>query len=253
MILDTSRQKKVLSGLYEFKFGQYFNDGFSLVTRNIGHVLGFMILWCVISVGVDILPLVGPFVYSLVVGPCLLAGFYLGMDKSFKREYLDFGVFFKGFDKVGQLVLMTLLQFVIAFATLIPMIIAVIAMGVANYNTIGNSDDLILFVPIIMILALPLLYLVVAWSFAPLFILFYNMEAWAAMEMSRKVITAKWFAFFGLAFVGGLVAVAGALALIVGLLITIPAYLAMTYAAFRDIVGMPEETEADNTISHLVE
>jgi len=58
------------------------------------------------------------------------------------------------------------------------------------------------------------------------------------MEMSRKVVVKQWFAIFGFLMVVGLLSMLGVLALLVGLLATIPvAYLSLA-VAYREIFGL---------------
>lgn len=242
--------ERAKSGMYEFKFGQYINEAFTVITNNVGLFIGFAALWAVIYFAAQIIPFIGPLVYSFVIGPCLAAGLYYAADKSYNKQDFEFGLFFKGFDKLGELALMTLLQSLLIAAACIPLIIAFIMGAVTMDSSEGLGVGLIL---LGIVFILPVIYLGVSWMFASLLVIFHDMEPWPAMETSRKIITANFFPFLGLAIVAGLIGIAGALALGIGLLFTIPAAMVMVYTAFRDIVGMPYQNEEIDMMSHLVD
>jgi hypothetical protein len=84
---------------------------------------------------------------------------------------------------------------------------------------------------------LPGIYLAVAWFFVPALIMDKQMEAWPAMELSRKIVTKHWWIVFGLMLVVGLITVAGLVACCVGVFVTLSiGYAALMYA-YEDIFG----------------
>ena len=82
---------------------------------------------------------------------------------------------------------------------------------------------------------LPGVYLIVAWIFALPLIVDKRFDFWPAMELSRKVISAHWWQFFGLLIVGILLNLLGFLACVVGLLISTPLVFAMIASAYDEI------------------
>jgi hypothetical protein len=96
-------------------------------------------------------------------------------------------------------------------------------------------------------------YFGVAWSWAAMFVVFYKMSFWDAMESSRKLITKQWFFIFLFLFIVGLIAALGFVLLCVGMLATIPAAQCMQYAAFADVTKLNETPDAEDTIDqHLI-
>ena len=146
-----------------------------------------------------------PFGSLLVSGP-LTAGFYIVANKISKGEPYEFGTFFKGFDFFVPLLLYSLIAGIF------------IALG-------------------LVALIVPGIYLAVAYTFVPLFIVFGKMEFWDGMELSRKFVTKNWWNIFGFVLLLFLINLAGTLAFFVGLLFTIPLTYCAIYAAFEDIVG----------------
>jgi len=245
--------QRVVDGSYNFDFGKYIGDSFGLISRNAGPFIGFMLVWFLISMMTGIIPFIGPLASWIVLTPCLTAGVYLALRKSDYREYLDFGVFFKGFDHIGQLALAALLQGLIIFAIMVPAGVAIfVGMDIASADPI-NGPDMENFPWWALGFLVPVIYLSIAWAFTPMLIVFHKMEAWPAMEASRKIISKQWVMFFLLAFVAGIIASLGVLALFIGLLFTVPVYYAIAYLAFRDIVGLPQEEEVTLVSDHFVD
>jgi hypothetical protein len=82
---------------------------------------------------------------------------------------------------------------------------------------------------------IPGVYLAVSWYFAVPLVIDRRMEFWAAMELSRKVVSRHWFIVFGCTLVMGLVVAAGLLACCVGVLATLPLGMAALMYAYEDL------------------
>lgn len=186
---------------YETDAGSYIRRGWEIFQDNMGMFIAYTVLMILISVFAALIP----FGSLLVSGP-LTAGFYIVANKISKGEPYEFGTFFKGFDFFVPLLLYSLITGIF------------IALG-------------------LIALIVPGIYLAVAYTFAPLFIVFGKMEFWDGMEFSRKLITKNWWNIFGFILLIFLINLAGTLAFLVGLLFTIPLTCCAIYAAFEDIVG----------------
>jgi hypothetical protein len=186
---------------YDTDAGTYIRRGWEIFQDNIGMFIGYTLLTAAISIAAAFIP----FGSILVSGP-LTAGYYIVANKISKGDAYEFGTFFKGFDYFVPLLLYSLIAGIF------------IALG-------------------IVALIIPGIYLAVAYTFAPLFIVFAKMEFWDGMEISRKLVTKNWWDIFGFVLLLLLINLAGTLALLVGLLFTIPLTYCAIYAAFEDIVG----------------
>ena len=136
------------------------------------------------------------------------------------------------------------------FALLIP---AGVAFFVAMDLTTGTEPDITDFPWWSLGFLIPVIYLTIAWTFTPMLIVFHKMDAWPAMEASRKIISKQWVMFFLLSLVGGIIASLGVVAFFIGLLFTIPVFYAIAYLAFRDIVGLPKAEEVTLASDHFVD
>jgi len=233
---------------YAFNFGEYISRGFSLVGKNPGLFLAFTFIYRLIITVCQIIPFLGP-IASFVATPCLTAGFYLAANKQEQGETLEFGDFFKGFDFIGQLILISLIQGLAIIAIMVPI-------GVLMFFSIsstGGDDFPVLMIGLMFLLILPIIYLMVSWAMAPFLVLFHKMEAWPAMEASRKIVSSNWFMFFLFYIVAGFIMMLGFLALGFGILYTFPAVACMYYAAFSDIVGVQNSATGGSFMDHLVD
>jgi hypothetical protein len=84
---------------------------------------------------------------------------------------------------------------------------------------------------------LPGIYLSVAWTFAVPLLIDKRMGVWAALELSRKVVSRHWFEILGLVMLNGLVAAVGICGLCVGIFFTVPVALVSLMYAYEDIFG----------------
>ncbi len=84
---------------------------------------------------------------------------------------------------------------------------------------------------------LPGIYLVVVWMFALALVVDKRLDFWPAMELSRKVISKRWWKFLGFWLVLLLINVVGLVPFGLGLLITVPISLAATMYAYEEVFG----------------
>jgi uncharacterized membrane protein len=84
---------------------------------------------------------------------------------------------------------------------------------------------------------IPGIYLLVAWTFALVLVADRKLDFWPAMELSRSVVTLRWWQLFALLLVNFLLMTAGFLACIIGSFITFPITVGAIAYAYEDIFG----------------
>lgn len=258
--MNEIQQKKlddILNYGYQFNFGDYISKGFELFQKNAGNFIGYALVAGVIIMVANFIPVIGSIGNALILSPALTVGAYLVANKLDRGESTEFSDFFKGFDFIGPLAGAAFVTGLIIVASLIPLFIAIGGAGFFSWFMDAQTDPFGAGSPPgfpfwAVVLIAPAIYFSIAYSWAYMFIAFYNMGFWDAMEMSRKIITKQWFIIFLFAFVVGLIAALGVIALFVGILITFPIMLCAQYAAFADVTRLLEEEEGD-IVSHLVE
>ena len=197
---------------YQFEAGKYLSEGWDIFQKNAGSFIGY----CTVKVFINMASACFGGIGNLLVIKPLDLGYFIVAKKTDKNEPTEFGDFFKGFDFFGQIVLAKLIS--------------------ATFIVFG-----------FLFFIIPGIYLSVSYGFAGLMVVFTGTEFWPALENSRKLISKKWFSFFGFFILLGLINMLGFLALGVGLLVTIPLTFCSLYSAFNNIVGFePTETPIQN-------
>ena len=252
--------KKALEGNYRFNFENYISRGFDITGKFSGAFMGYTFIYFILLSVVAMIPTIGEYISTLFVAPALTVGYYLVARRISMNEDHDFENFFDGFKEIVPLVLVALAPFI--FTSLIPLAMSYIFSNDIFAWTQTLVDDPTSFDLTTILTSLsfgffiyfiPVIYFTVAWAFAPMFVIFYKMEPWEALETSRKLITKKWFSFFGFMIVQGLIALLGMLLICVGVLYFLPAAMNASYVAFEDITKFYEENEEDDILDHLVE
>lgn len=86
-----------------------------------------------------------------------------------------------------------------------------------------------------MLLLLPGIYLLIAYTFAKFLVIDRQLSFWTALEVSRRVITAQWWRVLALLILGFLIALLGLVLLLVGVLFTMPILIGAIAYAYEDL------------------
>ena len=93
-----------------------------------------------------------------------------------------------------------------------------------------------------LLLVLPGIYLAVSYQLALPLVADKGLGPWEAMETSRKIVSKKWFTFFGLGLVAGLATAVSVLLLAIPLIWVLPACLIGIGIIYRDAIGVESTT-----------
>jgi len=250
-----------------FSIGKAISDGWAFVSKNLGYYILGGILAVVIGGAAGIVPYVGSIANNIIISPCFIASaIYITWRISKNIAWNDFGDIFKGFNFLMPVAISTLLQSVamgiltvLFFFNYLPQIKDLYEMALrpdaydnraaieALFQPFLNMETLVLF----LLLMLALLVLSAVWAFKTHFIVIYKMEAWPAMEMSRKVTTHNLLPMIGLFFILGVIIAVSALPCGIGLLFSLPLSITAVYSAFAQITGC-DENEMDNEMFDFI-
>jgi hypothetical protein len=234
-----------------FSIGEAISDGWGLVSKYLGYYILGAVLTFAIGIGVGIIPVVGGIANNLVLSPCLMAGaIYVTWRISKGIGWTDFGDMFKGFNFIGPVVISTLIQtsitvilMILFFLNYLDQIIELFRLGQGSdifsnqeeirdlFLQMVNPESVILFV----VLMCALLLISVIWAFKTHFIIIYKMQAWPAMDMSRRLATHNLLPLIGLFIVLGFIVLISAIPCGIGLLFSLPLAIGATYSAFAQI------------------
>lgn len=246
-----------------FSIGQAIGDGWNLVSKHLGYYIGAGILAVLIGMGVGMVPFLGSLANNLVVSPCLMAGaIFITWQISKGHAWTDFGAMFKGFNYLMPVLVSTLIQGMISaaiallcFFSFLPELIRLfeLSQGSGAYN---NQQEIAALAKemffggkallLLLLFIIAMLLVNATWAFKTHFIVVYNMQAWPAMELSRKVCTHNIIPMVGLLVVLGLIILVSAIPCGIGLLFSLPLSIGAMYSAFAQITGSDQPDEINS-------
>ena len=243
---NESRLEKSLSEGYEFKMGKYISAGFDIFKKEPWLLMGFLVVNIVISMVASSITSV----LSAVVSVPLGVGFFIFANKVSTGRNAQFADFFGGFKSFIPLMLNYLVIVLLALLVFSPGIIYFFV-SVDFFSEIANEGNqieimtklmaLLITLPAVIILffvsLLVWLYFGVSFILSQQLIVFNGLDFWSSIKTSMKLVSKKWFSFFGFLIVIGLINILGMLCLFFGLLVTVPATICAIYAAYEDIAG----------------
>ena len=238
-------------GDYEVTSSDWISQGWDFFKNNAGLMIGYVFMVFGIAMVAQFIPFLGPLAQAFVISPALAFGFYLYAYQYDRKGQADFNTFFDGFQHLGRLVPVILLQMLVIMGAMIPFgIVMSISLDVFG----GMEDPNFVFFGLAMIpLVAVAFYLGLSWMFAYPMAVFFDLGPWEAMEASRKAVTQQFWYWVGFALLLMVVSMAGAFALGIGLLVAYPVILYAQYAAFRDMTNLlAGETAQDDILEHLV-
>lgn len=239
---SASPRAGIQEGDYDLDIFGCFTRGWELLTSQFGVLVGGVAIYLLIMFGlsgVAQIPMIGLLfsIASLIITGPLMGGVYLLILKLVRRQPAEAGAVFSGFsDNLGQLILGHLVPALIAGATAIPGVIAMVVPIVVMAQNEAPNAGLIAIAAFGFILAIvPLLYLSTSWGFTIPLIADRRMDFWSAMKASRAQVHRNWWTVFGLFMLVGLVNFLGLLVCCVGMFITAPLAFAAWVIAYETI------------------
>ena len=244
---------------FVFSIGRAFSDGWAIVSKNLGYYILGGFITVVISIGVGIVPIVGGIVNNLILSPCLMAGaVYVTRNISKGNGWVNFGDIFKGFNYLQPMAISTLIQAaasliltILVFYNFLPELMSLFKMsqGTNAFTKQEEIKDAFLqlfngkFIVSALILSVALLFITALWAFKNHFIVIYKMQAWQAMEMSRRIASHNLLQLIGLFLLLGITIIISAIPCGIGLLFSLPLMIGATYSTFAQITHCDRSNE----------
>lgn len=216
-----------------------------------GLALGAVLVGYLVTMIAGFLPLVGLF-SGILITPHINAGVAWIFLKRTRGEDVEFGDVFAGFTRCyGKLALLGLIQFVVMFALVMVFLIPMFGMGISLEGLeSGTPPD----IPpeaamgmglLIMVLVMIMLFLSIRFCLSHVVAIDRPDSAINAFKLSWRITKGRFFTVLGLGIILMLLNVAGTLALLVGLIFTMPmlgAVIAQFYHdACESALGRPPE------------
>lgn len=237
---------ELLSNGYETHSVDYIKKGFEIFKQNIGGFIGFLFVSGILQVIISSIPFIKGLSYA-IIAPILVGG-YIVAKMIDNNETHSFSNFFDGTKNYAPIFLVTLIP------SLIIAVIMLIVGGWAYFKIsyLGikphlDFNDLDSFKSIATATGLGAraglagiisIVISVLFLFAPLLVVFSKFDAIKALDISRKIVAKKFINWVGFLFLIGIFNAAGAICLLIGLLVTIPSSICAMYVAYNEVIGL---------------
>lgn len=242
-------EQTLLQREYRVEIGTALERAWKLFSANAGAIIGTTLLLGLVFLGCHavaifvsmFIPMGNMILQPLYVGP-LTGGLLWYMLRMSRGEPTTMSDAFAGFSShFGQLFLATLVQTLFTLLCVAPMIGMAIFAGVGfaasggrGMNTSMNVGLIAGFVVAVLIGIAAAVYVTTLWTHSLLLIVDKRMNFWPAMQLSRKLVSKSWGMTFLFILVAGIISGAGAIACLIGLIVTVPLYFAMKAYFYDD-------------------
>ncbi len=209
---------------------------FELWKNNFLPLVAATLLVMIMQIVLASIPIIGGLA-GIVSNGAIYAGlyyFYLGKMRGQPREFSDL---FVGFTHAFvPLMLTSLIITGVTIAVMIPTFGVTFASAFigmqsgAQMPTLGGLSIALLVVGVIAIA-----YISLAWAFAFVLVIDKGLAPWAALEVSRRVVTRQWFRVFFVALLGAFLAMLGLIGLFIGVVFTLPLLFGAVLYAYESL------------------
>jgi hypothetical protein len=235
-------EEEVAAREYEVDIGSCFSQGWDSFKANAGIMIGATVLVYLVVLVVNVIPYVS-YILALVFNGPLLGGLWYFYIRKTRGEEATVGDAFSGFGpRFLPLMLTNIVSGLLAGLCVVPGVLVLVLSFFAGGGFRGGPPHLAVPVVVGGVLLLLLgivgaVYLSTIWFYALALVADKGLNFWAAMQLSRRVVIKHWWMNFLLIFVAGIIAGAGVLACLVGLLVTGPLYFAILTQHYQKVFG----------------
>ena len=224
--------------------------GISLVFAKPGPTIGISALISGMIIGAGMVPCIGGILQIVVTGP-LTAAWYVYFLRHIRGQSATMEDVFNVFSSpdLMHMIGIHLIVSAITFVLILPFIIGVFVVTLGSAATAAAATDpdaapLMVFGPFIPIFGVALLaimavllYVTIAFMFAPALVLDRGHAFWPAMRLSLRVVNRQLLPMIGLVLIAWLIAIAGLLALCLGIFVAMPIVIASYAYTYEDLFG----------------
>lgn len=248
---NTNQVEKSLEFGYNFTPSAYFSSGLNYFSERIGEFIGFTILYLLISLLTGSIPVIGTIISLIISGP-LSIGVVIFTHQLHTGQNPEFSNFFDGFKKFTPLFATYILQMAIYLILATPLLFLIgidilTSFSSGDMEAIMESGDL--FIQnrgILFVYFLLFIYVVVSFRWSLHLAYFHNYSPVNAIKTSFLLVNKKWGSHFVFVLICFLAAILGALALIVGLFVSIPLISIADYLGYAHVTGV-DKTGSEST------
>ena len=212
--------------------------------------------WLFVGMCVVAILIAGAVPMWILMGP-MMCGLNLAFFKQRRREPVEFGDLFKGFDYFGQSLIATMLYVLPIIAIVVPayllfyvgMILSVAAQGSSGEpNPAAPLAVLVMFSLFVLVMMALLLLISVGFTFSYPLIVDRKLAGFDAVKLSFRAAMANFWRLLGMMILTGLLGLAGALLCYVGMFLALPISYAAIDIAYEQVFGLANATEAPSNL-----
>jgi hypothetical protein len=213
---------------------------FDLWKNHFMPLVGVTLLVMIVQFVVGLIPIVN-ILSGLLLSAVFYGGLYYYYLGKIRGEGREVGDVFAGFTKAFVPLMLTgLLINVISFALAAiffgPLVATIFQAAMsATPETFEFPTFSALTIAWMAVGIVPMLYLNVAWTFAFALVIDQGLSPWTALEVSRRVISRRWFSVFFLLICAGILGMLGIIGLGIGVIFTIPLFFGAILYAYDDL------------------
>lgn len=187
----------------------------------------------------------------ILMGP-MMSGVYLTLLKLRRREPIEFGTLFKGFDYFGPSLIATLLHVLPIMAIVIPAYIFFYVGMILSMASQTATDEpnpaaalgvFVMFFIFILVVGVLAIFVSVGFTFAYPLIVDRKLQGFDAVKLSFKAAMKNFWRLLGMMLLSGLLNLAGVLLCYVGMFLTLPITYAAVAAAYEQTFGLNNPNE----------
>ena len=215
----------------KLQIGACLSRGWDLWLKHFGRLVLATFLFffiCIVIVSIRFESAHLAVVLAFLLGGMLTAGMFRYALKLLRGEPAVLSDLFAGFSEApGMLILASIL---IGSVSELPNILS------------QTSPALLPTRPLYWVIQLPVVYFSVGWTFTYPLILEKRLAFWPAMQASRHAIKGNWWRFFFLIVIAMLLSLLGAVALFIGVFLTLPLYFCVLACAYDALCNPAAKT-----------
>jgi len=194
---------------------------------------------------------IGQAVPVILMGP-MLCGFYLSLFMVRRREPIEFGTLFKGFDFFGPSVVATLLHALPVVVIVIPayllfyasFVVAIMAQSQSSEpNPIGMLGVFFTFSLVMIVVSVLILIISVGFAFTYPLIVDRRLSGLDAVKLSFKAGMANFWRLLAMMLLTGIIVTMGVACCIVGMYLVLPISYGAIAAAYEQVFGLKDPRE----------
>lgn len=241
-------EQQLLAREYRIDIDECLTRAWALFKANPGLIIGTTLVIGLVWVAVYgvgallgmVVPLADMAVQMVFTGP-IVGGFMWFFLRQARGEPAVLGDAFEGFrSRFVQLMLSSLVQNLLNLACMVPAGLVLVLFGLtAGFGgqpalQQAGAGLVALFIVCAVMAAAGIVYLNTLWTFSLPLVVDKRMDFWPAMQLSRRMVSKRWWMTLLFWIVAGVIFVLGMLACGVGLLVTAPLFYGMVIYLYED-------------------